>query len=124
MKKRVYYCPREFRRTDLKTGKTVTVPQGYPSDGASGPANDIWSYGWFAHDVLRDRGTWDDGSRCTAREASRVLRDILLCEGRYARAFIWYPFTFLWTGLMDVLRVEKPGFLTPKPERAGFIDLI
>lgn len=124
MKRRIYYCPRRFRWTDPKTGKTVTVPRGYPSDGASGPANDVFSYGWFAHDVLRDRGTWDDGTACTASDASRVLSNILFSEGRWIRAGVWYPATWAWTALKDVLRIKKPGMRIPQPEKAGLVEYV
>jgi hypothetical protein len=84
---------------DKKTGKTVSWPDGYPSDGASGPANDIVSLAWKAHDVLCDRGAWDDGTPCTPKDASRVLKDILMLEGRWLRAYLWGPSTWLWTSV-------------------------
>lgn len=79
-------------------GKSVTVPAGYVSDGASGPAVDIYSEGWWVHDVLCDRGTWDDGTPCNNWQASTVLHDILKSEGRYVRAFSWRWATWLFGG--------------------------
>lgn len=117
-KRRTYYCPKDFSHTDGKTSKTVTAPAGYPSDGASG-AIDIYSYGWFVHDVLCDRGTWDDGAKCKPKDASRVLRDILRSEGRRFRAFYWY-----WATLAHTKRtgLGKRGMRKALPERAGDVE--
>ena len=118
--KTIYYCPRTFSWTDAKTGKTVTVVAGYPSDGASG-AIDIFSYGWFAHDVLCDRGTWDDGTACTSRDASRVLKDILKSEGRVVRAFYWGFFTWVHTS-MPWGRMGGTGLRVAQPDKAGVVE--
>jgi len=59
--------------------RTVTVPAGYISDGATG-AMDIASRAWWAHDILCDRGEWDDGTRLSNWECSQVLQDILVEE--------------------------------------------
>lgn len=91
-----YYCPVKIVYRDDKTGHYVTVPKGYPSDGASGPAIDIWSRSWWVHDVLCDRGTWDDGTPVTPWTASRVLADILKAEKRLWRAWRWRWATFLF----------------------------
>jgi hypothetical protein len=118
--KRRYYCPREFTWIDKKTGESVTVPVGYPSDGATG-ATDIWSYGWFAHDILCDRGTWDSMKICTPRDASRVLKDILHSEGRWFRAFTWGFFTYVYTRITGI---GSNGEREAVPEKAGLIELI
>lgn len=77
--------------------KMVTVPPGYQSDGATG-AEDIWSDAWWVHDVLCECGTWDDGTQVTNWQASMVLHDILLAEGRWFRAITWPIATFLFGG--------------------------
>jgi len=119
---RRYYCPREFVWVDPKTEKTITVPLGYPSDGATG-ATDVWSYGWFAHDLLCDRGTWDDGTKCTPRDASRVLKDVLKSEGRWLRARLWGFATWAYTS-MPWVKLGEVGERIPIPEKAGMVDLI
>ena len=78
-------------------GKTVTVPVGYPSDGATF-AEDIYSDSWWVHDKLCDTGVWDDLTRCTNWQASMVLHDILMDEGRWIRAKRWFFWTFLLGG--------------------------
>lgn len=84
---KVYTCP--------ETGKTLTRPDGYPSDGATG-AFDINSSYWKFHDVARDRGVWDDGTPITPREQSQIARNCLLHEGRPKRAKYIFWATYLW----------------------------
>ena len=81
----------------------VEVPYGYFSDGATGAA-DIsgehlcakglsvvyTSRSWWVHDVLKDVQTWFDGTPCSNWQASWVLRDILMDEGRWLRAHYWF----------------------------------
>ena len=77
--------------------KYVSADKGYASDGATG-ALDIRSLGWWVHDVLCDRGAWDDGEPVSNWQASTVLSDILREEGRHFRAAYWWPMTFLFGG--------------------------
>ena len=92
-------------------GKSVTMPKGYKSDGASG-AIDIsgpilcknctknrltfCSLSWWVHDRLCERGTWDDGTPITNRQASMVLRDILKEEGHWIRDYWWFLTTWIY----------------------------
>jgi len=84
----VYHSPRYQ--------KTCTVPSGYVSDGASGPATDIVSEGWWVHDWLCEKKRWDDGSHVSPWQSSAVLHDILLREGRWFRARSWFLATFIF----------------------------
>lgn len=113
-----YYAPRTITWIDKKTGYAVTVPEGYPSDGASGPAVDIYSNGWLFHDVLCDRGTWDNGIPCTPKDCSRVLKDVLNSEGRHIRARTWGFWTWAWTACAGI---GKVGMRVSKPHLAGKI---
>jgi len=92
-----YTNPAEIVYHSPRYGRTVTVPEGYESDGATGGV-DLWSSGWWVHDVLCDRGTWDDGTPCTNWQASSVIGDILRHEGRWFRARTWRWATFLCGG--------------------------
>lgn len=83
----VYVCPH--------TGKTITVPIGFPSDGATF-VWDIDSDSWWVHDKGCMDGTWDDGTPITAFEAARVLGTILWKEGRKIRAVYWGIGTFIF----------------------------
>lgn len=74
--------------------KYVTIKQGWYSDGATW-AIDITSLGWWVHDRLCERCTWDDGTPCTRWQGSKVLSDILKAEGRWARAWYWKYATYL-----------------------------
>src|SRR3990170_1861493 len=96
-------------------GKVKSVPVGYHSDGASGPAIDIYSEAWWVHDAMRPErnrlkwprcavgfwetdGWWDDNSPVSVWQASVTLYDILRAEGRWFRAWTWFVAT-LFTGV-------------------------
>ena len=91
----VYHSPRY--------GKTLTVPAGYPSDGATGAFDTVSRY-WWVHDKLCDTGVWDDGTKLTNWQCSQVLQDVLVEESRMfqgrERAFVWiasrYRFWATW----------------------------
>jgi len=89
LKEPIIYTSRRFN-------KTCTVPAGYVSDGASGPAMDIVSKSWWVHDWLRDKKKWDDGTDCSNLNASYVIYDILMKENRWIRARTWFVATLFW----------------------------
>lgn len=83
--------------------KYVNLQAGMLSDGATG-AKDIHSWGWWIHDRLCNTGVFEDGTRCSNWQASKVLADILWSEWsikkpfRGIRAVLWLPATFLFGG--------------------------
>lgn len=77
--------------------KWISVPAGYKSDGATG-AKDISGDSWWIHDKLCDDGTFDDGTKCTNWQASKILSDVLKKEGRWFRARTWFVATWLFGG--------------------------
>jgi len=77
--------------------KTIFVPAGYVSDGATG-AMDIASRAWWVHDMLCDRGMWDDGTKLSNWQCSQVLQDIMVEEGRYWQSKRWFWATFMFGG--------------------------
>lgn len=85
--------------------KWVKCPIGMRSDGASGPAEDIVSIGWWIHDQLCATECWDDGTPCTGLQRSTVLYDILRSEGRWFRARSW----FLATGARELYLWARSG---------------
>lgn len=93
--------PDEYRRTKTlvyqspRYKKTVVVPLGRYSDGATG-AFDILSDAWWVHDEICKFGEWADGAKVSREQAAQVLSDILWTEGRYFRAFYWKWFTYLF----------------------------
>ena len=87
----------KFAYHSNRYNQEVTVPVGYSSDGATG-AKDITSRGWWVHDILCDRGTFDDGTPCTNWQASSILSDILKDEGRWFRSRSWFVATWLLGG--------------------------
>ena len=103
----MYTNKKTFTYFSKRYHKSITVPKGYRSDGATG-AIDIESKGWWVHDWLCGNwtgsgprppyGRFDDESRCTNWQASMILSDILWDESRYFRAVYWFPFTFLFGG--------------------------
>lgn len=98
--KRIYFLT-EKTYTCPDTGKTLTRPAGYPSDGASG-AFDIQSSYWKFHDVACDKAMWDDGTPMTAKDCSNIARNCLLNEGRPVRAKYIYWATYAWTAWRGV----------------------
>ena len=93
----MYYRKTGFTYYSAGYDKFITVPAGYPSDGATG-ARDINSLSWWVHDVLCDFGVFDDGTPCTNWQASTILSDILKAEGRWFRARSWFIMTWLLGG--------------------------
>lgn len=67
------------------------------SDGAT-CAEDIDSFGWLFHDELCDTGLWEDGTKCTNWQGSKVLSDILAVQGFTVRAHTWFIATWLVGG--------------------------
>ena len=67
----------------------IVAEAGFPSDGASGPAEDIVSLGWWIHDWLCAKNLF------TGWQRSMILHDILLEEGRWFRARSWFVATLL-----------------------------
>jgi hypothetical protein len=90
-----YLLPDDIVYYSERFKKTKTLKKGFKSDGASGPAEDIYSQGWWVHDGLYRDGVWDDGTECTEHDANLVLHDILKAEGRWFRAWSWLAATEL-----------------------------
>lgn len=105
----MYVNPEEIVYHSKRYGKTVTVPQGYVSDGATG-ALDRCPEAFYVHDWALGNyvgwgprppiGRWDDGSKMTNWQASTLHCDILREHGRWARGiWRWLP-TFLFGGTL------------------------
>ena len=108
----VYTCP--------DTGKTLTRPAGYPSDGATW-AFDIHSNYWKYHDVACDKAVWDDGTPMTPKDCSQLARNCLLNEGRPKRAWYVYWATLAWTNMRGVGKYpNRPNY----PNLAGETRLV
>ena len=61
-------------------GKWISWGDRYPSDGVTGFI-DIDSFFWKVHDVLCNRGEFDDRTPITNWQCSMIARDILMEEG-------------------------------------------
>lgn len=77
--------------------KWITIKKGDKSDGATS-APDIDSWCWLIHDDLCNFGVFEDGSKCTNWQASKILSDILKAEGKWFRSFTWFTATWLFGG--------------------------
>lgn len=78
--------------------KHVTCEAGMLSDGATFAKDLKGSMGWWVHDKLCERCSWDDGTPVSNWQASRVLGDILKAEEYGVRTRTWTWATFLLGG--------------------------
>lgn len=69
------------------SGKTLTVPRGFVSDGATMAPD--WGWAWIFHDYLYKWKRFDDGSVCSRKEADEIFAAISKQEGSsiFARIF-------------------------------------
>ena len=74
--------------------KDVTIETGYYSDGSTGWLDMIARYFWV-HDILCERKTWDDGSKCSRWQASMVLGDVAREDGCYVAGTAGVFFTWV-----------------------------
>ena len=88
-----YRTLESYTYTDPKTGRTITLVEGFESDGATG-AFDVFGAAWWVHDRICVRPEFDDGTPITAWVAARILSDILAANGRWFRSFYWRWSTF------------------------------
>lgn len=77
--------------------KWITIKKGDKSDGATS-APDIDSWCWLIHDDLCNFGVFEDGTKCTNWQASKILSDVLKAEGKWFRSFTWFVGTWLIGG--------------------------
>lgn len=70
--------------------RTLTVPAGYLSDGAT-LAPDL-GWGWLFHDYVYETHCFDDGTPCTRQEADDLLVQVLREEGypKFSRLVHWF----------------------------------
>lgn len=96
--KEKYRNPKEIVYYSPRYKKTITVPQDYPSDGATGARDIDDSISWWVHDVITDEPhridkskthKWDDGTDITWWQASVIIHDILRSEKRWIRCVRW-----------------------------------
>lgn len=77
--------------------KRITIKKGDKSDGATS-APDIDSFCWLIHDDLCNFGVFEDGTKCSNWQASKILSDIMREEGRWLRSLTWFAATWLFGG--------------------------
>jgi hypothetical protein len=75
----VVITPYKYSPKDLT--KTITVPENFLTDGATGAQDDGIS--WIFHDWLYSTHKYDDGSECTREEADSIMAEILDFEERW-----------------------------------------
>lgn len=96
----MYKLPFDIKYESLRYGKTITVPKGYRSDGAT-YALDFCPKSWYVHDWMCGNylgegpkpvgGQFDDGTKITNWQCSRIFADILREEG-----YNLLPLTRFW----------------------------
>lgn len=105
----MYVNPQEIAYHSERYGKTVTVPKGYVSDGATG-AIDLCPEAFMVHDWLCGNwvgygprppvGRWDDGFKLTNFQASTIYSDILRENGFWFVALGRWTATYLFGGTL------------------------
>jgi hypothetical protein len=96
-KKLGYEVKENLAYWSVRYRKWITIKKGDKSDGATS-APDIDSWCWLIHDDLCNFGVFEDGSKCTNWQASKILSDILREEGKWFRSFTWFVGTWLIGG--------------------------
>lgn len=96
-KKLGYEVKKNLAYKSKRYDKWITIKKGDKSDGATS-APDIDSWCWLIHDDLCNFGVFEDGSKCTNWQASKILSDILSAEGRWFRSLTWFAATWLIGG--------------------------
>lgn len=117
-----YQLAKEFKYYSRLFNRTITIPKGRKSDGATG-ARDLgaietgwrgwWSKAigklmhspegnrtaaWFVHDELCITGCWDDGTKISNFVCSTVLSVILYSDGYKRESISWWFATFFKGG--------------------------
>ena len=90
-----YVLQESIRFYSDRYDKILLVPEGFVSDGATG-AVDVNSASWWIHDMLCEDCTWDDGTPLTNWQASHILGDVLIEEGRWIRGRTWFWSTWMF----------------------------
>ena len=103
----MYENPNEIKYYSKRYDKTITVPQGYLSDGAT-YAIDFCPKSWYVHDwgcgnylgsgPKPKGGQWDDGTKMSNWQLSAIFHDILMEEGYWFIAKGRFVATFLFGG--------------------------
>ena len=114
--------------------ESVTVPPGFPSDGAT-HAIDIASISWWIHDYLYTTHQWDSGRPCSPWQAAMTLHDVLKKEGYFWQAYTWPLATFAthsiywnsrtppyWTSLRSGTERSRDNFETVSEQQATAIQ--
>ncbi len=93
----VYVCLEDYTYYSPRYKKSLTVPEDYPSNGAN-VVKDKCPTAFFVHDLICDKGKWDDGTPMCNREASSVYADILKDSGFWWRSKVRWIGTYLGGG--------------------------
>lgn len=101
-----YTLPYEIHWCSERYGKSLTVPRGYLSDGATG-VRDIWSEAWWLHDFVCDGNPWNDGTPVSTAQEAWILHDKLKEEKRPIRAVAWGIATFCFRSTKKLFKRGK-----------------
>jgi len=74
------YTSKGFTYYSERYGKSITVPKGFKTDGATG-VPDLAQEAWEVHDFIFSGGGFDDGTYPTNWQASNIYCDILTEKG-------------------------------------------
>lgn len=89
-----YTLAEDFVYHDPRYKKSITLYRGMRSDGSTGGV-DLYSGYWGVHDAICNRGKWDDGSRISNWQASKIASYILRKEYATNETRYWLEWRFL-----------------------------
>ena len=92
-----YEVTEEYLYYSKRYNRSITIPQGFYSDGAT-IAPDIDTDAWIVHDHICRYAKWDDGTLIDNWTASTVLADILWTDGFQFRSGTWWIATWIFGG--------------------------
>ena len=95
--------------------RTITVPVGFLTDGASGPGPDIGN-SWLFHDWLYSKHCFDDGTACTRNDADSIMSQLLQKENLYRYKWVFdrishYNFFYSFSSAWNTSGTRGPQML-------------
>lgn len=93
-----YEVIQEYVYYSKRYNRSITIPAGFYTDGATKAPDLENTDAWIIHDHICRYAVWDDGAPIDNWTASTVLGDILWRDGYKKESFYWWWATYLFGG--------------------------